>query len=535
MATQTPTAAAKSRRVGFGADRPAALRIASESRLARVAAWPSKRYLLRQSFPSWLTSLLVHLIAFVIMALVYSRVPLNANTNFISLSPTRELLQLDELRPLDELVPVDNRVLDFSTSMSEAAANTTDADEPPQITLAENVSAAPIRVERSDLGHEAMPHDALLSEVAALPGEPLAGRGAHRRGQMLEKYGGTAGSERAVAMALKWFANHQRQDGSWSLDHRDGPCQGRCSQHGAMQHCFTGGTALALLPFLGAGQTHQHGQYKERVQAGLNYLLKSQGRPNGSLVSGGGSLYSHGLASIVLCEAYAMTQDRSLKGPAQAALRYIVYAQDRGGGGWRYLPRQPGDTSVVGWQLMALKSGHMGQLTVPTSTVRGVSRYLNSVQADGGAVYGYIGPTSVKLSMTSVGLLCRMYLGWDQENPALLRGVKLLGDHGPAPNEEHTKFHMYYNYYATQVMRHHSGEPWQLWNEVMREMLVRRQKTTGHEAGSWDIPEVSGAGPHDTENGGRLYYTSLATMILEVYYRHMPIYGEEVIEDEFPL
>jgi len=526
MATETPTFTVEKR-----VDTPRMPRIATETRASGSKNWPSTRNLLTQSFPSWMTSILVHLVAFVIMALVYSRAPVKADVNFISISPTRELLALDELQPPKEIAPLDKS----STSLAAVTQVHSEIEEITEITLAANASATPLRVVLSDSARETMPRNELLRAVAALPGEALAGRGAHMRGQMIAKYGGSEGSERAVARALKWFADHQRSDGSWSLDHRDGPCEGRCSQPGAMQRCFTGGTALALLPFLGAGQTQLQGQYKKHVEAGLKYLLKVQGRPNGSLVSGGGSLYSHGLASIALCEAYAMTHDRNLRAPAEAAIRYIVYTQDRTGGGWRYLPRQPGDTSVVGWQLMALKSGHMGHMIVPSTTVRGVSRYLNSVQVDGGSQYGYTGPRNDRPSMTAVGLLSRMYLGWDKENPALQRGVKLLSDHGPAPDEDHTRFHMYYNYYATQVMRHHGGQPWQQWNNVMREMLVRRQSTTGHETGSWDIPNVDSVDPHDTENGGRLYYTSLATMILEVYYRHMPIYGEKVAEDEFPL
>ena len=63
-----------------------------------------------------------------------------------------------------------------------------------------------------------------------------------------------------------------------------------------------------------------------------------------------------------------MTNDQSLLQPAQYALNHIVYAQDPVGGGWRYSAKQPGDTSAVGWQLMALKSGHMGYLQVPPQT-----------------------------------------------------------------------------------------------------------------------------------------------------------------------
>ncbi len=46
-------------------------------------------------------------------------------------------------------------------------------------------------------------------------------------------------------------------------------------------------------------------------------------------------------------------------------------AQDPIGGGWRYEPHQPGDTSVTGWQLMALKSGQMAYLTVDPAVFDG--------------------------------------------------------------------------------------------------------------------------------------------------------------------
>jgi hypothetical protein len=43
------------------------------------------------------------------------------------------------------------------------------------------------------------------------------------------------------------------------------------------------------------------------------------------------------------------------------------------------------------------------------------------------------------------------------------------------------------------------------------------------------------SGTHHIEAGGRLYCTSLATMILEVYYRHLPLYKDDATEDDFPL
>jgi hypothetical protein len=224
-----------------------------------------------------------------------------------------------------------------------------------------------------------------------------------------------------------------------------------------------------------------------------------------------------------------MTHDRGLMQPAQLSLNHIVWAQDPIGGGWRYAPRTPGDTSVVGWQLMALKSGHMAYLQVPPNTIQGAIKFLDAVQADSGSKYGYTGPGGGQAT-TAIGLLSRMYLGWKKDHPALQRGAEFLAATGPS------KGNMYYNYYATQVLRHYGGEGgagsemWDKWNKEMRDWLVESQDQNGHQRGSWNMK-----GDHGSERGGRIYCTSMATMILEVYYRHMPIYGKQAAEEEFPL
>src|SRR3990172_2809553 len=95
-------------------------------------------------------------------------------------------------------------------------------------------------------------------------------------------------------------------------------------------------------------------------------------------------LYSHGIATIALCEAYGMTQDPRLREPAQKAVDWIVAAQHPERGGWRYSPGVGSDTSVSGWMLMALKSGELAGLTVPESTYQGVENWLNSAESPGG-------------------------------------------------------------------------------------------------------------------------------------------------------
>jgi hypothetical protein len=79
-------------------------------------------------------------------------------------------------------------------------------------------------------------------------------------------------------------------------------------------------------------------------------------------------------------------------------------------------------------------------------------------------------------------------------------------------------------------MRHYEGEKWDKWNVEMRDFLVNSQDKNAHQTGSWFMN-----GDHGSTHGGRIYCTSMATMILEVYYRHMPIYAKAAAEEDFPL
>ena len=349
------------------------------------------------------------------------------------------------------------------------------------------------------------------------------------RSALVRSGGGSPQSEQAVLMALKWLAEHQEHDGSWSFQHHKNPkCNGQCKDPG-----FTPGkiasTSLALLPFLGTGQTQFEGEHKRTIDLGLKFLVREMKYEEklGSLWDTNGTMYGHGLASIVLCEAYGMTRDPLLREPAQAAVNFIVHAQDPNGGGWRYHPQTPGDTSVVGWQLMALKSAQMAYLRVPHETLRKTGYFLDSVQSQKGAMYGYQRPDTRRPATSAIGLLCRMYLGWGRSSKPLERGVEILASIGPSTDKTPMRNNMYYNYYATQVMHHWGGYPWQRWNAVMRDYLIDTQSRKGHQYGSWYFDGAD----HGSGAGGRLYCTAMAAMTLEVYYRHMPLYRPQSVSD----
>jgi hypothetical protein len=527
---------AKAQAVPSNQPAPTQAQAANPDAAAEEAGAPSGSFVLFKAVPAWMVSFVVHLFTIVILALLTIEPKIISNMVQMTAPPEEEIEEVEELKEEKIEINVDETLVseERSNVVQQLTAEVVETTDTP--TVAMDADAAPVSVELSDFGEETAPKSDLMATIGAFTGTGVAGRGEAMRGQMVAKYGGNEASEAAVAAALKWFAAHQNPDGSWNFDHRTGPCQGRCGEAGSMSDCKTGATAMALLPFLGAGQTHKQGKYKDTVNRGL-YFLTSQiklsdrgGMKAGDLAQGGGSMYSHGLASIVLCEAYAMTHDKGLMAPAQLSLNHIVYAQDPVGGGWRYQPRQAGDTSVVGWQLMALKSGHMAYLIVPKETILGSIKFLDSVQAESGAKYGYTGPGGGN-GTTAVGLLCRMYLGWKMDHPAIQRGAEFIAATGPS------KGNMYFNYYATQVMRQYGGdevgqphEMWEKWNKEMRDWLVNTQDKNGHQEGSWYMK-----GDHGSVSGGRIYCTSMATMILEVYYRHMPIYGKQATTEDFPL
>jgi hypothetical protein len=356
------------------------------------------------------------------------------------------------------------------------------------------------------------PTDAFMEKLFR-KGE-FGGRSGAGKEAAVRKYGGTAESELAVISGLQWLTRIQQQDGSWSFG-----SVGQGAVPGAFNTTDMGATSLALLCFLGAGHTHvSDGPYQETVQRGLRYLIDNVDMSSGEAdlrgrYQGNSGMYVQGIATICLCEAHALEhRDEELEKVAQLAIKFIERAQEPVGGGWRYEPGDPGDTSVVGWQLMAYQSAKSGRLRVSSPSMRDGRSFLNSVQAERGAKYRYTRDNDPSATMTAVGLLCRIYMGWRKDREALQSGVNYLATIGPSESN------IYYNYYATQVLHHYGEDLWEQWNSQMREHLVRTQIKDGPAAGSWDVTD-----PHGRQ-GGQIYQTALSILTLEVYYRHLPIY-----------
>jgi hypothetical protein len=359
-------------------------------------------------------------------------------------------------------------------------------------------------------------------------GMGFGGRGRGSREALLGRFGGTKQTERAVAGALNWLARHQNPDGSWSVDKYHLRCKG--APCGGMGSAVTdaGGTALGLLPFLAAGQTHMsRGPYKQTIAKGVEWLIRKQ-KKDGDLSAGAQGqiqMYAHGLAAIAMCEAYGMTGDPKVLSAAQLAIQFTLKAQNTHGG-WRYQPGgDDSDTSVYGWHMMALKSGLMAGLSVDPAKLDLARKWLDTV-TEGATLPAHLGQFSYRAKgpptpcMTAVALLIMQYMGARENDPQLVNGVKYLMANPPSRNERN----VYYWYYATQVLHNMCGPDWDRWNRQMRRILVEDQVTGDScAAGSWD-PDKPEQDTWGALGGGRLMVTSLSTLTLEVYYRYLPLY-----------
>ena len=336
--------------------------------------------------------------------------------------------------------------------------------------------------------------------------------------------GATKASERAVALALNWLARHQNYDGHWSLQDYVKRCtDGGASCTGPGNHkTDAGATALGLLPFLAAGQTHEgKGAYKNNVFNGIFYLIKNQ-KANGDLTQACSQrMYTQGLCTICLCEAYGMSHDRAIAGAAQKAVDFIQAAQNTTTGGWRYEPGDPGDTSVVGWQVMALKSAQLAYLNVNPAVLEGAKKWLDScASGEYKGNFSYQPGGGGSDTMTSVGVLCRQYLGAHRDDGCIREGKDYLMAH----QADMAQRNLYYWYYATQVMHNLPGPDWDAWNRKMRKTLIESQvhDSATCAVGSWD-PDKPTRDLWGVQ-GGRIMVTSLAALTLEVYYRYTPLF-----------
>ncbi len=347
------------------------------------------------------------------------------------------------------------------------------------------------------------------------------------RARVAELQGGSADTEAAVKAVLEWLATEPKPRRTLGRQPvgigRENNTFGQ-NRRGAGTEADTGVTGLALLAFLGSGNTHLRGDHKVAVARGLEFLLRSQG-VDGNLAGKAevfAHMYCHGMAALALSEAYAMSGDQRLLPGVRSAVAYTLASQNQTTGGWRYRPRDTGDTSQLGWQLMVLKSAELGGLRIPEVHRELIVRFLGTVTSGThGGLASYRPGEQISRTMTAEALVCRQFLGLPRRQAAGDEAAKYLLEELPGVSQTN----LYYWYYATLSLYQVQGTPWRRWNEALTSKLLGSQHHDGKLAGTWDPDPVWGG------YGGRVYSTALSALCLEVYYRYLPLHIEAAARD----
>lgn len=383
--------------------------------------------------------------------------------------------------------------------------------------------------------------------------DPLSHRERAARKKAVDDFGGSRKTEQAVADGLAWLAAHQQPDGIWSrlAFHRQCPANDRCSQAAVAfesRDADVGLTALVTLAFLGAGYTHEEGQYADPLSKAFSYLLAQQ-TSTGSFANGSGyQMYCDAICTIAVAECYAMTRDDVLRRPLERAVKHLARAQQPEGG-WDYTDAltHRNDSSITGWCVMAIKSAQAAGIDVPLESRLNLIRHFDrATEPDGRVWYADKrenpkrgqGRTLIKRrygpAMTAVGLFARSALGFRMDDRFATRQIeRLLEDlpdldkfRDPHGDGLHSA---YYWYYGSLALFHVGGEPWPRWNRALRNAVLEYQErptspkgVRGHAYGSW--PAFGRGWGKWGRTGGRVYSTAINTLTLEVYYRYLPAY-----------
>jgi len=506
---------------------PGAGRLDPQEALERAReSWTGKLTERLGSLPWWVISSIVHGALLFLASLIAVAVPQGPPeiTEFIQprlVQPPKTTFKPRQRRPLfaPQLVTRGDDGIDASVELPKDATPDRDETIDPHLPD-ENAAHGDIQA----IG-DIPQGGAGFSDVGVGPGGlrgvyGLRDPGGRRKG--IRRFKGSPVTESAVEAALAWLARHQESDGHW--DAKKWEATG--TYDGAM-------TGLATLAFLGAGYDEKTpSPYRHKVRQAVQWMIADQNEDGSFRSSRHCRMYGHGLMTLALCEDYGMAGNAAVGRAAQKAVDYIVEAQGQYEG-WNYLSKhkRPGrnDTSVTGWQLMALKSARIAGLRVDPTGFHGCSNWLERATDPRNGSCAYAGlmesvkPGAGSLAMTSAGVLMRQFMGAGRADEVLRKACDHLVKHPPEFGSKAQNF--YYWYYGTLCMFQMGGDHWRAWNAALKKTLPgsqRRGKLLDGSArdvdGSWD-PST-----HWCRRGGRVMSTALGALCLEVYYRYLPIH-----------
>ncbi len=310
--------------------------------------------------------------------------------------------------------------------------------------------------------------------------------------------------ESSVDRGLAWLAKTQGPDGSWETNGGAGGGAGAAA------------TGLAAMAFMARGHVPGEGPYGDNLNHAFDAIMSMQ-QSDGVIAQNRQSevMYDHGICTVAMCEGYGMLDDRRQNKAREViskAVRLILNAQKvlkpaGEQGGWRYTPEMASsDTSVTGWQLMALRGAKNTGAFLPQEAIdNGIAYIKRRATIDGEPVPAHEqGSSGANAAMTGTGVLALSLMG-QPDSPEVKAGGDFLLRNDPTAGN-----HYFYSvYYCSQAAWQLGGTYWTTLNQRISNSLRSKQTP----AGNWTGGE-----------GGDAVCTSMAILALTVPYRYLPIY-----------
>lgn len=341
------------------------------------------------------------------------------------------------------------------------------------------------------------------------------------KGALKRKHKVSKGTTNTLNAGLYWLAKVQEDDGHWD-----------CAKYGGHK-VDAAATGLALLAFLGDGNSTKVGPFKKNVRAAQSWLTSKY---NAGQKMIGNYKYEAAVTLMAMSEAWAMSEDKDLQ-PLVQNMVDMAAANQANNGGWGYTQtadpvKAHVDTSVTGWWVMALKGAKIAGAKVPeTCWNNSMSFFRKAYQPDKHQTGYWADSNNHENSLTPVSIACLQFLGAERNDPMvvnqaakMLKSQWLMGqtagyDGGVKSGKKQTHYYSWY-YQALGLFQYGTNTAeWKKLRENMEPILLALQEKEGFNKGSWSADYCPTGNWGYEASCGRVGITATACLMLEVFYR----------------
>jgi hypothetical protein len=305
--------------------------------------------------------------------------------------------------------------------------------------------------------------------------------------------GGSATVDSVILNALNWLSVHQHPDGRFSPAHFDENCKGEKCDGTSNNMSDAEGTGLALLCFLGAGESDTgDGRFKLAVSQTAKYLMKIQ-KADGSFENSG-KVWESAVCAWALAE-YRMwhTEDDAIKSAVVKARDYLVSGENNS----EIRVNDP-HFKVSSLYVIALRAIQESGINVDSKIFK---KSLEFFTSDNSAIVDSRALGAIMCGAKKSDKIIEELKNWAMTNHRRWK----------------TNYEVNFSsvFFAAHALFQFDGLVWKGWEKDCRESILKFQEkggTPGCVKGSF--PMETGMGPK-----GRMYSTEMAVLTLEVYTR----------------